>query len=252
MKKVFQKIALIGLVGLAFTGCKKDKENKEQGNTKYGPYVTVGGGKARSFIINNADGSVSQVGLRFTESATTSLPDKNTAYVLPMPADNNTPINHISMDYAVHGHPPDSIYTVAHFDVHFYMISDKEKNAISLDDPKIDILPPADMIPKNYIAGANEPKMGKHWADTTSHEFHGHEFTSTFIYGSFDGKFIFLEPMIALSYLKTKPNVSLPITPLARTLQGSLAARKYTIQWETIDKEYVVALTDLNNQFTTQ
>jgi hypothetical protein len=244
MKKVCRKIALLGLLALAFTGCKKDKENEEQENTKYGSYVNIGGGKARSFVIYNPDGSAKQVGLRFSEGATTALPDKNTAYVLPMPPGNKTTINHISMDYAVHGHPPDSIYTVAHFDVHFYMISEVEKNAISVDDPRINILPPADLIPKNYIGGANEPKMGKHWADTTSHEFHGHDFTSTFIYGSYDGKFIFLEPMIALSYLKTKPNVTLPITPLGRRSPGSLNPGKYTIQWETIDKEYVVALTE--------
>ncbi|RYD93814.1 MAG: hypothetical protein EOP50_10530, partial [Sphingobacteriales bacterium] len=64
--------------------------------------------------------------------------------------------------------------------------------------------------------------MGKHWADTTAVEFHGKKFEKTFIYGSYNGKFIFLEPMIALDYLKTKPNITLPISQAAKAQQTAM------------------------------
>lgn len=183
--------------------------------------------------------------IRFSGDALSGLPEQNTPFVLPMPANNKTQINHISFDYTVHGHGPEHIYDVAHFDVHFYMISEQEKNSITLTDPKIDILPPAASIPKNYVPGANEPKMGKHWADTTAHEFHGKEFTSTFIYGSYNGKFIFLEPMIAVNFLKTKPNVNLTVTQLESVQQTGLYPEKYAIQWDKERKLYTISLNDL-------
>jgi hypothetical protein len=229
-----------------FSSCDKDDEqNTPNSIISYGSYVNVGNGKARSYISKNADGSVKEVGFNFTEDALSGLPTQNTDYVLPMPSDNKTQINHISFDYSVHGHSPEHIYDVPHFDVHYYMISEQEKNAITETDPKIDVLPPASSIPKNYVPGGNEAKMGKHWVDTTSHEFHGQEFTSTFVYGSYNGKFIFFEPMISVSYLQTKPNVKLNVTSLGGVQKAGLYPQEYAIEWQKERREYTVALDNL-------
>jgi hypothetical protein len=247
-KSLLKTAKLLPLLSAVFliTSCDKDDDQTTPDTAiSYGTYVNVGNGKARSFISKNADGSVKEVGFNFTEDALSGLPAQNTPFVLPMPADNKTQINHISFDYSVHGHSPEHIYDVPHFDVHYYMISEQEKNAITVTDPKIDILPPASSIPKNYIPGPNESKMGKHWVDTTSHEFHGKDFTSTFVYGSYNGKFIFLEPMIAVSYFQTKPNVKLDITSLASVQQTGLYPQEYSILWQKERREYTVSLDNL-------
>jgi hypothetical protein len=239
---------LLSVLSLFFliTSCdKNDDQSATEPKITYGGFVNVGNGKARSFISKNADGSVKEVGFNFTEDALSGLPEQNTAFVLPMPADNKTQITHISFDYAFHGHGPEHIYDVPHFDVHYYMISEQEKNSITLTDPKIDILPPASSIPKNYIPGPNEAKMGKHWVDSTSHEFHGKDFTTTFVYGSYNGKFTFLEPMISVNYLKTKPNVMLGVTSLASVQQTGLYPQQYAILWEKERREYTVSLNNL-------
>lgn len=44
--------------------------------------------------------------------------------------------------------------------------------------------------------------MGKHWVDSTSPELNGQPFTQTFIYGTYNGKVTFYEPMITLDFLK--------------------------------------------------
>jgi hypothetical protein len=231
---------------LSITACgKNDEQNGQVPTISYGEFVAVGKGQARTYISKNADGSVKQVGFTFTEDALSGLPPQNAEFSLPMPADNQTLIKHISFDYAVHGHGPEHIYDVPHFDVHYYMISEREKNEITLEDPRIDVLPPASTIPKNYIPGPNQAKMGKHWFDSTSHEYHGKDFTSTFIYGSFNGRFIFMEPMIALSYLKAKPNVDLPISKLGSVSQTGLYPQTYSILWEKERREYTIALGDL-------
>lgn len=239
---------LLSIFSILFciSSCRKNDGTNEQALAiSYGEFVAVGNGKARAYISRNSDGSVKQVGFTFTEDALEGLPAQNAEFSLPMPADNQTLIKHISFDYSVVGHGPEHVYDVPHFDIHYYMITDRERNEITLEDPKIDILPPAASIPKNYIPGPNQAKMGKHWFDTTSHEYHGKDFTSTFIYGSYNGKFIFMEPMIAINYLKQKPNVDLPVAKLGTISQQGLYPQTYSILWEKERREYTIALTDL-------
>jgi hypothetical protein len=71
-----------------------------------------------------------------------------------------------------------------------------------MDMAKIENLPSIDYVPANHIAGPGVPMMGKHWIDVTSPELHGVPFTQTFLYGSYDGKVVFYEPMITLDFLK--------------------------------------------------
>jgi hypothetical protein len=47
--------------------------------------------------------------------------------------------------------------------------------------------------------------MGVHWIDPASHEFHGHDFTATVLYGSYNGEMNFIEPMITRAYSRPGP-----------------------------------------------
>jgi len=76
-----------------------------------------------------------------------------------------------------------------------------------VDSLKFKNWPAPAYLPAGYFnAGGGVPQMGAHWVDPTSGEFNGLGFTQTFIYGSYDGKVTFYEPMITLEFLKATSN----------------------------------------------
>jgi hypothetical protein len=121
-----------------------------------------------------------------------------------------TPFNHLSLGWNATGHEPEPIYGRPHFDFHFYLSTPEEVANIphfEEDSVKFKNVPGAEYFPANYInPGGGVPQMGAHWVDITSSEFQGKPFTETFIYGSYDGKMTFFEPMITLEFLKTNSN----------------------------------------------
>ena len=85
----------------------------------------------------------------------------------------------------------------------------KQRQAIPLlMPPAMDVAPAPQYIPDLYMLTPGiVPQMGAHWVDVTSPEFQPVvTFTKTFIWGSFNGEFIFWEPMITLDYLLSKPD----------------------------------------------
>jgi len=61
--------------------------------------------------------------------------------------------------------------------------------------------------------------MGAHWVDVTSPELnpeHPALFTQTFIFGSYNGKVIFYEPMITHAFLKNTSEYERPIPQAAK------------------------------------
>ena len=65
---------------------------------------------------------------------------------------------------------------------------------------------PAGEMPATYINTGLVPTMGAHWIDVTAPELNGQPFTETFIFGSFDGKMTFYEPMITKAFIEEKHN----------------------------------------------
>lgn len=143
-----------------------------------------------------------------------------------------TPIKYLILNWNPMGHTPAHVYDVPHFDVHYYLISDEERSAIApatgdtmcmvpnppgspegehpvsvdCDTFETAMMPlPEGQMPTGYVSvGAVEPAMGNHLLDPTAPELNGENFTYTWIYGAYDGKLTFLEPMIANSFLEEK------------------------------------------------
>ncbi len=122
----------------------------------------------------------------------------------------DSPFTYVLANWNPMGHMPPHIWDVPHFDVHFYMNPEAERLAIrpgpcpqltNCDDyPKGKILPAAKYRHPDYEdTDAVEPGMGNHLVDTTAPEFHGGKFTSSFIYGIWNGKVTFYEPMVNLA-----------------------------------------------------
>jgi hypothetical protein len=227
-----------------------DDPTAPQTETIVGEILAVGNGTARSWVTVQA-GKPIAVGVTFTAGALDGLPVHPTAFNLSLPWQAAAAsVDHIGFDWNPGGHPPPGIYSVEHFDVHFYAITEQQRSLITAageDTARVLALPPVAYRPQDYLPDPQGvPNMGLHWADPNSPEFNGQPFTRTLIYGSYDGEFIFVEPMVALSYLRTNPNESLPIKqPAQYPVPNRFYAANYSVRYNAATAEYTIALENL-------
>jgi len=160
-----------------------------------------------------------------------------------------------------YGHAPDHIYGVPHFDFHFY-IQDRAAtetirsgpcggpNLVNCDDYRTGRLPvPARYIPAGYIdIDAVVPGMGNHLGDPAAHEFHGHPFTHTFMYGAYGGTLTFYEPMIAKSWLEqlagSQTGSCAPVKQPAAWQIAGWYPTMYCIEYQPAQQEFTVSMRD--------
>jgi hypothetical protein len=226
-----------------------------QAATYKGAAVHVGKGTARIVVQTDKSSKPSSVAVVMTPAALKGLPtelNKKTAegsweFSLSMPKRGpKTGYTHVVIDWNPHGHPPPHVYTVPHFDFHFYGISSAAVKKISFTGPKDPAtkVSNAALIPPDYkvIPDTAVNEMGVHAVDLTSPEFHGKPFTATFIYGYNKGQLNFVEPMVTLAYLNTKPNLTLPVKTPAQYSRPGYYPTKYGVRYDKHSKTYVVAL----------
>ena len=233
---------------------------------QYGTPTSVGDGKARTYVVLDAKHGQAAVelGVALDAKALSGLPDdaEEHSMVLALPEHSPAPYQFVELDWNPHGHPPAGVYTFPHFDFHFYTISPAEWNTIVPSDPnfaaRANNVPTGASVPPYYIvpgppAVVAVPKMGVHWLDKRSPELQGimgnpagyRPFTRTFIYGSWNGRYTFYEPMITRAYLLSQPDVVVPIpTPAAYPQAGSFPTA-YRVSYDAQQKEYRIALTNL-------
>ncbi len=172
-------------------------------------------------------------------------------YVLALPSDvPNMPFDHVGVNWNPRGHMPNGIYNVPHFDFHFYTISPEARSRITARGEDLETCrkaPTAGHMPEGYVFApeSEEPGMGGHWIDPLSHEFHGKDFTHTFVYGTHDGAIIFYEPMITKALLETKPDEGYPIKVPNEYAQSGYYPTSYGIRYDPKRKEYSVTLEGL-------
>lgn len=255
MKKMLAA-ALIAAIGM--TSCSKDEdiEQPKPNKIEKGSMQTVNAGKGQTWIETTADNVPVSVGIRLTAnalneaSASTRHGDHSTpVFELDLPASrSNTIFDHVTIDWNPHGHPPENVYTKAHFDFHFYMISKADRDqipAFETDPTRFNVFPEPVYMPEGYFAiPGGQAKMGVHWADSKAPELNpGGTFTQTFIYGSYDGKVNFYEPMVTKEYLQGltgKFERSIPMP--AKFAKAGYYPTKMVI--EKIGSEYEIRLTD--------
>ena len=191
-----------------------DRNSEEDDyNTFYGPAVQMGDGHVRSWVNITRDDKPLAIGIEFTAGVLhqqhEDIPDAgehgHTLLMLHQKAKTLMPFDHLTMGFMTSGHPPPGIYSVPHFDFHFYKMGLVERLAIPGFTPAtaaaFNNVPSPAYIPAGYFRAPNEGiiRMGTHFIDLLSPEFNGQPFTHTFIYGSYDGRVTFLEPMVTLA-----------------------------------------------------
>lgn len=153
---------------------------------------------------------------------------------LSMPAGSEElglPFRWSTVNWNPEGHVPPAphVWSAAHFDFHFFVTEPEVIHAIrpgpcgefiDCEDFERASKPlPSHLLPQDYIdVGAAVPAMGNHLIDSDDPEIADPSlgFSKTFIYGVYDGRMIFLEPMVSHSYLASQPNACAPVkTPVA-------------------------------------
>lgn len=172
-----------------------------------------------SATVNKAN-KPTRLSIRMTGDAfdhLTSLPEGE-HFHLDFPDVQGLNYTFTGIDWNPQGHPPVGIWSVPHFDLHFYFVEEADVEAITAPGP----LPlvgvatydlPEEQFPDEYVY--EEPRfivknMGEHIYNENTPEFHpGGTFTHTYIYGVYDPSIDLDEP---------DGTVDLPIGPDGSTV----------------------------------
>ncbi|WP_306358106.1 MULTISPECIES: DUF5602 domain-containing protein [unclassified Nocardia] len=261
-------VVLLGILGLA--GCSGDGD--ATGGTFFGPERALGGGTARTYVVVGSDGDPIELGLRFTAAALDGLPDhdaygdalagrapfpKAEVYELPSQA-RAAAYDHIAVDWLAHGHPPVGIFDEAHFDVRFYL---REPAAVAAIDPadaefatKAARFPAAEYLPRDYVPAGDPatetvPGAGLRWVDSAT-PFHPqtYEFTQAVLAGTWDGEYLFAEPMVTRDWLLTEPDFAAELKQPEAVRKSGHYATGYAVRYDAASREYSIVLTGLTER----
>ncbi len=246
--------ALMAAVAIGI-GCSDDTPVVPATQTYKGAETPVGAGVAWTELVFDGD-ALQSMRVAFTRGALDDLPPTlpTTEYVIPLPANAPaTVFDHVTINWQPEGHPPPMVYTHPHFDVHYYLVSIAERNAMTPADPsyagKIAAVPAATDAPPRYSADPQGvPRMGTHWTNIDSHEFHGSPFTHTMVYGFYDAKMVFIEPMLTRAFLLTRPDVTADIQVPQRYPKPGRYPAKYRVYHQAAGDEYRVELLDFRDR----
>ncbi len=249
-----------------------------------GDQVTLGNGEIQTFARILPNGKPKAIGVRFSEEMLDNLPtspsDMSHCYdtngngtyemdecfmsherILNLPPEIQaiTPFKWVLINWNPFGHMPNGVYNVPHFDMHFYIQSLEERNNIGVG-PCLNLMDCEDLqtalnpIPAQYISpdyfyppdgSTVEPAMGGHLVDLLSPEICCMApFTKTFIFGAYDGKITFYEPMITKAYLEGKPKEKTAIRVPQAWEESGYYPTSYSIRYHNNDDTYTVTLED--------
>ena len=240
-------VAAVALpLALGYAACSDSSTGPEPLVEVDGPPVSVGNGTARAVVMKRGD-DVQSIGIQLTDDALANLPATMpmTEWQLALPPGANAGRwDHLAIDWNPQGHPPPMVYTVPHFDFHFYMITPAAQMTIQGGPDQTPV--EAKYVPQDFASQVESvPMMGVHWADTLAAEYHGHAFDHTFIYGFHDGEMIFVEPMVTMDFLKKGGDFSGDVKQPAAFQRPGLYPTSYGVRHDAVHHTILVALDSL-------
>lgn len=233
----------------ATAGAKSDEMKMSYGK----PFV-FGGAAITTYLTQDKNRAPIALGIEIPATALKNVPANFSEMVLPFPqeAQSLTPFKYLGMEWNPQGHEPDHIYTMPHFDFHFYIQSLEERNSIDpgtcqgvdcADFARATKDVPAEYLPRDYRSvGAVVPHMGNHLIDPASPEYNNQPFTRTFLYGAYDGKITFYEPMLSLQYLQSQPNEYVDLKLPASYAQTGYYPTRYSVRYDPSKEVYRISL----------
>lgn len=208
--------------GTVFSGTTAAEPKPDNHDVIVGDDIDFLDGTVRTYATTNPEGDLSSIGVYLDDDALDAFDEDPLDIHLALPDEVDThQFTFLGFHYNPEGHPPPDVYTVPHFDFHFYMLPEETVEDIT-SGPATFSIPDARM-PEDYqrlpVLDTDddgqpdtplvEEEMGEHLADTSSPEFQEDgEFTHTMIYGAYDsdgdgtGQITFIEPMITVDFFE--------------------------------------------------
>ena len=260
MKKTLYMLAVGLLLTTVTVGARPasacDECKASKAGTKLGDMAILGNGTVRSWVTLDEAGKPTALGVTLSETALTGLPAKmqrmgEMEKTLSLPKTVAlAPFDHITLDWNPQGHEPSGVYDLPHFDIHFYTVSRDVRSRITATGQNVSTAqkqPDARFIPAGYILPPIPPVpyMGAHWIDPKSPEFNKQPFTYTFLYGTYNGRQAFWEPMITKAFLETNPDLTVPVAQPAAYETAGYYPTRYSVKYDAARKEYTIALEGL-------
>lgn len=204
------------LISIFFILCNLLSSESIKAQTRvYGDSIYIGSGIAKCWVDIDAQNIPLQIGLTLRDVALSTLPNSDLSRSINLPLITvDSLFHHVYFNWNPHGHPPNNIYTVPHLDFHFYIIPRIERVQIPGGFHNVPV--DHEFMPDRFIFIPEEeffsvPQMGVHYVDSLAPELNGSPFDNTLIYGFYNGKMIFVEPMITREYLQGFRNSFSPI-----------------------------------------
>lgn len=245
-------LTLVAIAGLIFAGGAAAHDGPHDVVHKGEPFA-IAQGAAYTWIVTDPQNRPTAIGVSISAETISSVSGTHSINVsMPLPEKegiSGLAFDHVYLNWNEHGHPPADLFGAPHFDVHFFMTDAAAREAISPADPgfmqKGAHYPSAEFVPAGYApppAPDPVPQMGFHLTDMASDIFAGKPFTEVFIYGGWDGKITFLEPMITLAMLESRETVVREIKQPARYLNPGYYPTQYRIAYDEVRAEHQVVL----------
>jgi hypothetical protein len=236
------------LIVLSIAGCSESSASETKNVVVYAAPMRIGDGTVRTYVVRDSRGVPTSLGVELTESALRNLPATPVFLNLPFPKEAGSQYTFNMFHWNPAGHIPDHVYTVPHFDFHFYMA--EEDNVMAIAGGPDSVVANSRFVPRDYISPGNEamPMMGVHWVDRTSGEFNGKNFDQTFIWGFHRGKLMFVEPMITKAFLESTSSFTMELKQPESVQRAGLYPKRYSIRHDTAAKVYRITLDELTSR----
>lgn len=175
-------------------------------------------------------------------------------------ADLRLPFRWATVNWNPEGHlaPAPPVWSAPHFDFHFFMADPALIRGIRTgpcaefihceDSARATTPLPTRHAPEDYInVGAAVAAMGNHLVDARDPELADPKlgFSHTFIYGAYDGKLIFLEPMVSHAFLSKRPQDCRPVRPPKAYATAGYYPATYCVRHDAASATYRVTLEGL-------
>jgi hypothetical protein len=213
-----------------------------------GATVQVGGRDVTTWARLDADDSPVQVGVTVAYGILANPPAEAgtgpagaiAVVEFPKEVQSTSVLNHFAIHWLEGGHTPDP-FLVSHFDFHFYGIPSSQVARIGAADPAA---PDASRLPAGYVYGGPEafvPQMGGHALNPADL---GKPFSAVLILGYYEGRMIFVEPMVTQEFLRQKSDFAFDI-PEPQVLGGqAYYPTRFAAHYDPVTDSYQLILSD--------
>jgi hypothetical protein len=200
----------------------------------------------------NGDGGVTHGECLGDYQADLALPDGATDLGLPVRWAT------VNWNPEGHPHPAPPVWSAPHFDFHFFMVEPALIHGIRTgpcgelihceDHARAGKPLPEKHAPEGYIdVGATVAAMGNHLVDSSDPEIANPAlgFSHTFIYGTYDGRMIFLEPMVSHTFLSSRAQQCRPVRAPKAYATAGYYPTTYCVRHDAASATYRVTLEGL-------